>query len=344
MITRVTAPTEAALTEAGELIRSGETVAFPTETVYGLGANAYDENAVRKIFAAKGRPGDNPLIVHISAIDQIYDIIKGEMPENAALLADAYWPGPLTMIFEKSSRIPDAITAGLSTVAVRMPAHSVARAFIDACGVPVAAPSANLSGKPSPTTAAHVLSDLNGRIPLILDGGACDVGLESTVLDARSGYPTVLRPGGITSEMIAEIVGGVSVDPSVMKPLAKNETARSPGMKYKHYAPNGALTIVKGGSERVAKTICDMYDAASGEKFVLALSKNIYLYGDRHVRSLGADAREAANRLFDCLRDMDDMRVNNIFAEAVSTDGIGLAVMNRLGRAAAFRIIDAGEG
>ncbi len=344
MTTTVTAPTESALIEAGELIRAGENVAFPTETVYGLAANAYDEKAVHKIFVAKGRPGDNPLIVHISAIEQIYDIINGEMPKNAKLLADAYWPGPLTMIFEKSSRIPDAVTAGLSTVAVRMPAHDVARAFIDACGVPIAAPSANLSGKPSPTTAEHVFNDLNGRVPLIIDGGACDVGLESTVLDARTDIPMVLRPGGVTPEMIESVIGNVSVDPSVMKLLAKNATVRSPGMKYKHYAPNGALTIVKGDAECVAKTICDMYDSAEGESCILALDKHIALYGNRRVHSLGEDASEVANRLFDCLREMDNIGVKNIYAEAVSTDGIGLAVMNRLGRAAAFRIIEAGKG
>ena len=247
--------------EAAQLINQGEVVAFPTETVYGLGADATNEEAVKKIFIAKGRPGDNPLIVHITSVDQIQTVIRGEMPVWAKKLADAYWPGPLTMIFDKGDRIPSCVTAGLDSVAVRIPSHKDARNLIDAAQKPVAAPSANLSGRPSPTTAKHVFDDMNGRIPMIIDGGESDVGLESTVLDVRRMPVKVLRPGGITPKMIADIVGEVEVAGSVMRPLKEGETVLSPGMKYKHYAPEGSLVIVKGNQKKVAEAILNMYDA-----------------------------------------------------------------------------------
>lgn len=342
MKTELLKPTNEALTSAADLIRAGEVVGFPTETVYGLGADATNAEAIDKIFKAKGRPGDNPLIVHISELEQISSVIAGEMPETARRLAEAYWPGPLTMIFAKGERIPLRVTAGLDSVAVRFPNHEVARALITASGVPIAAPSANLSGKPSPTTAAHVMRDMDGRVPMILDGGPCEVGLESTVVDIRSTPVRVLRPGGVTPRMIADVLGEVEVDGSVLRPLREGETVRSPGMKYKHYAPNGALVIVKGGPKRVAQEICSLYDATPGEKRILALDEHIPMYGGRSVRSLGADAKEMANRLFDALREMDDEGVSAIFSEAVEADGIGLAVMNRLGRAAAFHIVEAG--
>lgn len=343
MNTRVVKPDARALEEAGALIRAGQVVGFPTETVYGLGGNALDGEAVKRIFAAKGRPGDNPLIVHISALDQLSKVISGEMPENARRLAEAYWPGPLTMIMDKADGISMEATAGLDSVGVRFPSHPVAQAFIAACGVPVAAPSANLSGKPSPTTAAHVLADMDGRVPMIIDGGACEVGLESTVVDVCSTPVRVLRPGGVTPRMIADALGEVEVDGSVLRPLKQGEIVRSPGMKYKHYAPDGSLVIVKGGAEKVAREICALYDESDGEKRILALEAHMPLYGDRRVFSLGADAKSMANRLFDALREMDAERVNAIFSEAVPAEDIGLAVMNRLGRAAAFHIVDAGE-
>ncbi len=245
------------LERAGELIREGHLVAFPTETVYGLGANALDADAVRRIFEAKGRPGDNPLIVHISALSQLPALIAGAPSPAARALMDAYWPGPMTLIFPKSDAVPEAVTAGLGTVAVRFPAHPAARALIDAAGVPIAAPSANRSGRPSPTSARHVLEDMDGRVPLILDGGDCEVGLESTVIDLSGETPRVLRPGGVTPEMIVAACGSAGVDPAVMRPLGENEVARSPGMKYRHYAPVGALTVVKGEDVAVAQTICD---------------------------------------------------------------------------------------
>lgn len=343
MITKMSAPCAASMKEAAQLINQGEVVAFPTETVYGLGADATNEEAVKKIFIAKGRPGDNPLIVHITSVDQIQTVIRGEMPVWAKKLADAYWPGPLTMIFDKGDRIPSCVTAGLDSVAVRIPSHKDARNLIDAAQKPLAAPSANLSGRPSPTTAKHVFDDMNGRIPMIIDGGESDVGLESTVLDVRRMPVKVLRPGGITPKMIADIVGEVEVAGSVMRPLKEGETVLSPGMKYKHYAPEGSLVIVKGNQKKVAEAILNMYDATEGEKCILALEGNLKNYPGKNVFSLGKDPKEMAHRLFDALREMDARGVSAIFSEAVDAEGIGLAVMNRLGRAAAFHIVDAGE-
>ena len=339
-MTKICPADEAALQEAGRLIRAGEVVGFPTETVYGLGGDATNGDAIAKIFEAKGRPGDNPLIVHISDQNQIGDVISGELPPQAKALADAYWPGPLTMILPKGDKISMRATAGLDSVGVRFPSHPVAQAFISAAGVPIAAPSANLSGKPSPTTAQHVFNDMNGRIELILEGGESDVGLESTVVDARTTPVRVLRPGGVTPKMIADVLGEVEVDGSVLRPLGKGEIARSPGMKYKHYAPEGSLVIVKGEPAKVAEEICGLYDASSGSRCILALEGNIPLYADRTVFSLGADPKDMAHRLFDALREMDERNITTIFSEAVEADGIGLAVMNRLGRAAAFHIIE----
>jgi len=340
-LTEVLMPTDEALIKAGELIRAGEVVGFPTETVYGLGADATNSQAIAKVFAAKGRPGDNPLIVHISDLSQINGIIKGEMNENAKKLAAAYWPGPMTMIFPKADCISNRTTAGLDSVGVRFPSHPVAQAFIAAANRPIAAPSANLSGKPSPTTAQHVFKDMDGRIPLIIDGGASGVGLESTVIDVCSNPVRVLRPGGITPQMIADVLGEVEVDGSVLRPIKEGEIVRSPGMKYKHYAPNGSLVIVRGDSDRVADKINSLYDATEGSKCILVLDTHKALYGQRNTVSLGADPTQAAHRLFDVLREMDDLNVNAMFSEAVEAEGIGLAVMNRLGRAAAFHIIDA---
>ncbi|MDO4866985.1 MAG: L-threonylcarbamoyladenylate synthase [Clostridia bacterium] len=342
MQTQLLSVSPEALARAGELIRSGELVGFPTETVYGLGANALDADAVRRIFEAKGRPGDNPLIVHISAIDQLEPLIAVEPSPTARALMNAYWPGPMTLIFPKSDLVPTAVTAGLDTVAVRFPAHPAARALIDAARRPIAAPSANRSGRPSPTTAAHVFEDMDGRIPLILDGGPCDVGLESTVIDVTGGEPRILRPGGVTREMIAAVCGSAGVDPAVMRPLKEGERPRSPGMKYRHYAPSGELTIVEGRSEAVAEAIRGLYDAALSEgrrPLILALSDHLPAYGERRALSLGADAAEMAHAVFACLREADALGADAIFSEAVSEDGVGLAVMNRLGRAAAFKIL-----
>ena len=346
MHTEIVSVTPDALERAGAIIRSGGLVAFPTETVYGLGANALDEAAVRRIFEAKGRPGDNPLIVHISRIDQLHPLIAVAPSPVARALMDACWPGPMTLIFPKSDIVPMAVTAGLDTVAVRFPAHPAARALIDAAQRPIAAPSANRSGRPSPTAARHVMEDMDGRIPMILDGGDCEVGLESTVIDMTAGTPRILRPGGVTPEEIEAICGGVQVDEAVMRPLREGERPRSPGMKYRHYAPKGDLTIVQGGEAAVTRRICALYDAALAEgrrPLVLALEGHIPAYGDRRCLSLGKDAAGMAHRLFNALRDADDLGMDVLFSEAVAADGVGLAVMNRLGRAAAFHILKADE-
>ena len=338
MLTRVEPCSDAALRRAAELVRAGEVVGFPTETVYGLGADALNSEAVLKIFAAKDRPADNPLIVHITELDQIDRLIAGKLSDTARRLAEIFWPGPLTMILPKSDIIPECVSAGLDTVGIRMPSNPDARRFIEACGCPIAAPSANRSGRPSPTTARHVLDDMDGRIHMILDGGECSVGLESTVLDVTGEVPRVLRPGGVTPEQIAGAVGGCRVDDSVLRPLKEGEKPRSPGMKYRHYAPKGSLTIFEGEPEDVARGICEAYDQAGEGALILALEEHLPLYGDRHTISLGADAEEMAHRLFDELRSADDIGARQIFSEAVPGNGIGLAVMNRLGRAAAFNI------
>ncbi len=342
MKTVMTLPTHESIRQAAEIIRNGGVVGFPTETVYGLGGNALIGQAALKIFAAKERPADNPLIVHVNSMREIDPLIEGCMPEVAKKLAEAYWPGPLTMIMKKSSLIPDEVSAGLPTVGIRMPAHETARALIREAGVPIAAPSANRSGRPSPTTAKHVFDDMDGRIPMIIDGGASEVGLESTVLDVTGEVPRVLRPGGVTPEMIAAVAGAVEVDGTVMRPLKEGERPISPGTKYRHYAPEGDLTIVQGDEKAVAETICGMYDGFEKDAAILALPGHEALYGVRRVYPLGKDGsvESAAAGLFAALRLLDDEKIAHIFSEAVPSEGLGLAVMNRLGRAAAFHIVN----
>ena len=235
------------LKEAASILRSGGLVAFPTETVYGLGGNALDEDAARKIYAAKGRPSDNPLIAHVSCVEEVAPLVK-EIPEAGRKLMEAFWPGPLTMIFPKSEKVPYGTTGGLDTVAIRMPDDPVANRLIALAGVPVAAPSANTSGRPSPTTADHVWQDMNGRIEMIIDGGPVGIGVESTIVDVSSAVPAVLRPGAITMEMLAEVLGEVSVDPAILGPLSADVRPKAPGMKYKHYAPKADLTLVEPGT------------------------------------------------------------------------------------------------
>ncbi|MED9821339.1 MAG: L-threonylcarbamoyladenylate synthase [Christensenellales bacterium] len=340
MHTQVKPVSPAAIEEAAQLIRAGELVGMPTETVYGLGANALDENAVRKIFEAKGRPGDNPLIVHVSCLDEIPPLVRA-IPEGARRLMEAFWPGPMTLILPKSDRIPSAVSAGLDTVGIRLPASEAARALIRAAGRPIAAPSANRSGRPSPTTAQHVLEDMDGRIPFILDGGASEVGVESSVIDATGEVPVILRPGGITPEMVERVLGGVRVDEHVMSPLAEGDIVRSPGMKYKHYAPKARTTIFDGEAERVMAAICARYDAAqaAGERPAI-LGFDEHDFGGRTRISLGSVKRpqEAAARLFGALRELDERGETIALCEAVEATGIGLAVMNRMGRAAGFDI------
>lgn len=343
MKTQVLKPDEHALALAAQLLRRGELVGIPTETVYGLGADALNPEAVRSIFEAKGRPGDNPLIVHIAALSELDALIRVQPGESARRLMAAFWPGPLTLIFPRAERVPLRTTGGLDTVAVRMPSHPIARELIRRSGLPIAAPSGNRSGRPSPTTAADMLEDMDGRIPLILDGGCCDVGVESTVVDMTGEAPRILRPGGVTPEQIREICGACIVDSAVMRPLKENEAPRSPGMKYRHYAPAGQLTIFRGAQEKVSAQICAAYDQAllDGKRpLILALEENLSSYGARRSESLGRNAQEMAHAVFAVLRDADRLQADVILSEGVETEGIGLAVMNRLGRAAAFHIVE----
>ena len=328
------------IAKAAELIRAGFVVGMPTETVYGLAADATNERAVREIFRAKGRPADNPLIVHIADSGELADLVTS-VPEGARRLMETFWPGPMTLVLPRSGRVPDIVTAGMDTVGIRMPSSPAARALIRASGRPLAAPSANTSGRPSPTTARHVLDDMSGRIPLILDGGPCGVGVESTVIDARGEEPVVLRPGGITPEMIRGVLHAVEIDPHVMSPLKEGEAVRSPGMKYKHYAPRAWLTLFEGTRERTVPEMQRRYDeeeSRGGRPAILGYEGEDY--GGRRVFLLGrrGHSGDAALRLFAVLRTLDDEGITAAFCETLPAEGMGLAVMNRLGRAAAFRI------
>lgn len=335
------------LLEAASFIAGGRLVAFPTETVYGLGANALCPEAVARIYLAKGRPSDNPLIVHIAYLWQA-DSLVSEVPEKAKILARRFWPGPLTMVFPKSPVVPDAVTGGLDTVAVRMPSHPVARELIRLSGCTIAAPSANISGKPSPTTARHVLRDLYGRIDGILDGGPCEVGLESTVLDITSEIPVILRPGGITREQLEEAVGPVKVDPN-MQQLAGDEPPRSPGMKYKHYAPSGKVFLVDGEPEKAAEWIrraCSRTREEGKKTAVLCSRETVHLYqgctgSSGFVEVLGSkrDLGSVARHLYDALRRCDLEGIQVIYLEAYSAKGIGMAVMNRMYKASGSNLI-----
>ena len=341
MTTEVLLPTPENIERAAQVIAQGGLVGMPTETVYGLAADALNETAVLGIFKAKSRPADNPLIVHIDALEQLEILTQGIDAPYVRPLIDAFWPGPLTLILPKSNRVPDAVTAGLNTVAVRMPDHPVARELIRRAKTPIAAPSANQSGKPSPTCAEHVYDDMNGRIPIILDAGPCAVGIESTVLDVSGDVPRILRPGAVTREMVAAIAGDAAAEP-ITAAVSANRP-KSPGMKYRHYAPDGSLTLFRGGPAAVSRAIIERYDQNPSESAVLALPKHRALYGNRRVFTLGeGDSMEdAAAGLFSALRLMDKERIRCIYAEAVGESQLGSAVMNRLLMAAAFHVVDA---
>lgn len=337
------------LTEAAQLLQQGSTIAFPTETVYGLGANARNTEAVEAVFAAKGRPSDNPLIVHIASKEQLDDF-TGPINSLSHTLMDKFWPGPLTIIVPlKKDALSEKVSAGLDTVGVRMPDHPVALELIATANCPVAAPSANRSGRPSPTTASHVEEDLTGRIAGIVDGGPTGVGVESTVVQAHDdGTITILRPGGITAEQLSEIASKVQLDPALSVDTSLSETAtiapRSPGMKYTHYAPKGKLSLVQGEPEAVAAYINGaLEDAAqSGERTaVLAFSEHLHLYRADAVYSLGSldCLAEGAHRLYAALRSCDDIGASVLYAEACPRDGLGEAIMNRLLKAAGHRVI-----
>lgn len=335
---------EEGIRRAGEILKQGGLVAFPTETVYGLGANALDETASAKIYRAKGRPSDNPLIVHIADWDAIYRIAE-EVPAQAKLLADAFWPGPLTMILKKSAQVPLGTTGGLDTVAVRMPANEVARALIRVGGGYVAAPSANTSGRPSPTTAQHVAQDMDGVIDMIIDGGDADIGLESTIVDLTEDVPTILRPGYINEEMLAAAVGRVEMDKGLISDNA-DIRPKAPGMKYRHYAPKAQLFIVEGEMHRVREKINELtaQHLQSGERVgVIGTDESASYYRGGVVKSIGSrrDETSIARHLYGILREFDEMDVTVIYSESFDTPQMGQAIMNRLIKAAGHQIIPA---
>ena len=330
--------------EAGNILKQGGLVAFPTETVYGLGANALDEEAARKTYAAKGRPSDNPLIVHIARTEDLAGIVE-EVPVVVKDLAEHFWPGPLTMIFRKNERVPYGTTGGLDTVAVRMPDDEIAREMILAGGGYISAPSANTSGRPSPTTAQHVAEDLTGKIEMILDGGSVDIGVESTILDMTVVPPMILRPGAITREMLSEVVGEVAIDETL---ISENSTMapKAPGMKYRHYAPKAELIIVEGRTEEAVKAIRQIaYEQTRlGYKVgIIATNESIEEYTTGTIKSIGSRENEktVARNLYKVLREFDEEDVDYIYSEAFSEEGIGTAVMNRLGKAAGHHAIQA---
>lgn len=327
---------------AGNILKNGGLVAFPTETVYGLGADALNEKAAEKIYAAKGRPSDNPLIIHITNmhdLEKIVDII----PEVAVTVAEKYWPGPLTMIFEKSDAVPYGTTGGLDTVAVRMPDHEVARAVIDAGGGFIAAPSANTSGRPSPTKAQHVEEDLSGKIDMIVDGGDVEIGVESTILDMTVTPPMILRPGAITKEMLTELIGEVTVDKALISANSE-EAPKAPGMKYRHYAPKADLSVVEGPMALVIPAINQMASQRVSQGYkvgIIGTEETMEKYQYGIVKSIGTreDESTIANHLYAILREFDTEEVDYIYSESFATGGIGSAIMNRLLKAAGHSVI-----
>lgn len=336
---------EELLKKPAEILKAGGLVAFPTETVYGLGANALNEAAAGKIYAAKGRPSDNPLIAHIGDFDDLPPLVL-EIPETGKKLMEAFWPGPLTLIFPKSGLVPYGTTGGLDTVAVRMPADPVARALIRLAGVPVAAPSANTSGRPSPTTADHVWQDMNGKIDMIVDGGAVGIGVESTIIDVSGAEPVILRPGAITQEMVSAVLGKeVPLDPAIASgPMKADVRPKAPGMKYKHYAPKAELTLVEGDAESVAGTINRLAEEKLAQGFrvgIICTEETKEKYHEGMIRSMGMRAREEtiAHNLYGVLREFDDLEADVIFSESFSRDHLGQAIMNRLTKAAGYHIL-----
>lgn len=335
--------------EAAMLIKEGELVAFPTETVYGLGADALRPEASKKIYAAKGRPSDNPLIVHICKFEELEAIAK-EVPAQAKLLSDAFWPGPLTMVVYKNEKVPYETTGGMETVAVRMPNHPVALSLIEESGCLIAAPSANTSGKPSPTEAAHVALDMDGRIPMILDGGAVGIGIESTIIDLTENVPMILRPGYITKEMLEEVLGEeVMIDPGILAadttdPSMAGQKPKAPGMRYKHYAPKADLVLVEGETDAVVEKINELVSNQQSKGRgvgVIATDETFNRYKADVVMSIGArdDEDAIAAHLYKILRDFDEQQVEVIYSESFATPRIGQAIMNRLLKAAGYQVL-----
>jgi len=326
------------INQAGEIIKAGGLVAFPTETVYGLGGDGFNPDSSKKIYAAKGRPSDNPLIIHIAELKDL-EMVAKDIPLSAHKVAKAFWPGPLTMILNKADAVPKETTGGLDTVAVRMPAHPVALEFIKAAGGFVAAPSANISGKPSPTLAKYVLEDMDGRIEMIIDGGDSEIGLESTIVDLTTEEPIILRPGFITQQNLTELLTKVSIDETILNDLS-GVAPKAPGMKYKHYAPKGDVTIVSGDTDKVIKYINNELQIPRNIKTgVIATDETAEKYRADVVKSIGSRENEAsiAKNLFRILREFDDEGVELIFAESFSNTGISMATMNRLLKAAGHK-------
>lgn len=332
---------ERAMEEAGKLLKSGELVAFPTETVYGLGANALDEDAAAKIYAAKGRPSDNPLIIHIADMDSLSYITK-ELPDTAIKLADRFWPGPLTMVMKKSEIVPYGTTGGLDTVAVRMPSNRIALEMIRHGGGYIAAPSANTSGRPSPTLASHVADDMDGIIPLILDGGAVGIGIESTIVDLTEEIPTILRPGFITKEMLEEVVGKVQIDKGLA--VDAKTPPKAPGMKYRHYAPRAELLIVEGEAGAVISKINTLGKENERQGIrtgIIGTEETVSRYETGLVKSIGTrnDELSISSHLYSILREFDESEVEVIYSESFRQGAMGSAIMNRLLKAAGHKII-----
>ena len=341
MTTQLLSTNKQDLERAAALIRAGGLVAIPTETVYGLGANGLDPAAVRRIFEAKGRPQDNPLILHIHRADQLRDFCR-DIPDAAWLLAEAYWPGPLTMVLPVRDNVPRTTTAGLDTVAVRCPDNDAAREIIRLAGVPIAAPSANVSGKPSTTTAAHVLHDMDGRIDAIVDGGPCRVGVESTIVDLTGPVPRLLRPGGITPEELEALLGALEIDRAVTGEISRDTVVRAPGMKYKHYAPAAEVLIVDGSREAAARYVRSRFSPGDA---VLCFAEELDLYEGCNPTAYGREAEPAtlSAGLFAALRALDNGAVQRIFARCPTGGGISVATRNRLRKSAGFRIVNAEE-
>jgi L-threonylcarbamoyladenylate synthase len=330
--------------KAADIIKNGGLVAFPTETVYGLGANGLDGEAVKRIYEAKGRPSDNPLILHIADISELSGLVK-EIPKTAERLMDSFWPGPMTLIFKKSDIVPRQTSGGLDTVAIRFPSHPVANELIKAAGLPIAAPSANTSGKPSPTRASHVEFDLDGKVDMIIDGGACEFGLESTIVDVSGEVPCLLRPGSVTLEMLRGCVGKVEVDGAVMGTLKDGQKPKAPGMKYKHYSPSCDVVIVRGDSDKVVKEINSLVAKSMAEGLktgVIACEETAECYKADEVLVIGSRAKTetVAANLFKLLRRCDYLGMQRVYAEGLPENELGLAIMNRLKKAAGYAIIE----
>ncbi len=333
---------KAALQEAGHIIRQGGLVVFPTETVYGIGANGLDADACRGIYAAKGRPSDNPLILTVPDQDGAAKA-AAEITPTAKKLMDRFWPGPLTIIFPRQPHIPDAATGGLDTVALRCPDHDICRAFLRYAAVPVAGPSANLSTRPSPTTAQEVMHDMDGRVDMVIDGGPCQIGVESTIIECTgSNAVTILRPGGVTADMLKEVVAGVRMDASL---LTGQGVPKAPGMKYRHYAPSAPMTVIVGTADGVVAKMGELYAQASGEgkKVGFLVSEEVGCrFPQRHMHIWGrhGDKEALANQLYTGLLSFDEDKVDLILAEGVDDEGLGMAIMNRMKKAAGGSIIE----